>query len=78
MKSRIENEYDTDSIFDDDIKDSNDPNTTTTPPSTPTKISFSENAHLDEEKFSKTPQIAADLFKRFIYFYFWAFQNKMN
>ena len=35
-----------------------DANTTATPPSTPTKLTF------EEEKFSKTPQIAEDLFKR--------------
>lgn len=40
-------------------------NATATPPSTPTRISFMDNA-LDEPT-GKTPQIAADLYKRFVY-----------
>lgn len=37
-------------------------NATATPPSTPTKISFIDN--INEEHAGKTPQIAADLYKR--------------
>lgn len=39
-------------------------NTTATPPSTPTKLNFMDTHLGDEDKFSKTPQIAADLFNR--------------
>ena len=52
---------DNDSLYD-ELKDS-EANITATPPSTPTKLEYIEN-NLDEDKFGKTPQIAADLFKR--------------
>ena len=53
---------DNDSLFD-ELKDS-EANITATPPSTPTKNEYGLENNLDEEKFSKTPQIAADLFQR--------------
>jgi len=47
-----------------DSKDSDTHNTTVTPPSTPTKMTYLDSNFDDELKLSKTPQIAADLFNR--------------
>ena len=55
---------DNDSLFDEQ-KDS-EANITATPPSTPTKMEYNLENNLDDEKFSKTPQIAADLFQRYL------------
>ena len=44
-----------------ELKEHDMHDTTATPPSTPTKVTFLDN--MDNE-FSKTPQIAADLFNR--------------
>ena len=46
----------------DDVKETD---TTATPPSTPTKTSFFEPNQNSNGKYSKTPQVAADLYKRF-------------
>lgn len=48
-----------------EFKENDINNTTATPPSTPTKTNFLEQK-ADEEKFSKTPQIAAELFERYL------------
>ena len=50
-----------DSMFE-ELKDNDMHDTTNTPPSTPTKVTFLEQNM--ENEFSKTPQIAADLFNR--------------
>jgi hypothetical protein len=46
-----------------ELKENDMHDTTATPPSTPTKITFMESNV--ENEFSKTPQIAADLFQRY-------------
>lgn len=45
-----------------ELRDNEIHDTTTTPPSTPTKMTFLD-ANMDNE-FSKTPQVSADLFNR--------------
>ena len=60
--------------YDDDMGEINRHDKTVTPPSTPTKLSFSENLNDGGgENLSKTPQIAADLFKRYNSFAFLSF-----
>jgi hypothetical protein len=50
-----------DSMFE-ELKDNDMHDTTATPPSTPTKMTYMDSNM--ENEFSKTPQIAQDLFQR--------------
>jgi hypothetical protein len=60
LKHRPDMEFSFNETDSDKLKE-NDHDTTVTPPSTPTKVSF-----LDDDKYGKTPQIAAELFQRFL------------